>query len=142
MPPQIQSDMTIFNIYYDGNGTPILQPTVIREVFWQSDYAAHMRDKGVVTADKVSVIIPRGTNAQGRTYISAEGFMSLPNDQKASYWTLSKSDKIINRIVTLLVLKITDLEKLYGRDNVLTVTDIRLNLFGSLSMQHYKVIGK
>jgi len=141
-PRTIQSDMTIYNAYEDSEGLQQLLSTVIKGVFFQSGHGAHLAEKGVVTTDKVSVVIPKNTEIEGKSYIPSLEFMRLSDEDKLNHWTISNGDKFVNQEITEQILKAKELEKKYGYNNVFTVTEFGFNDFGSESLRHFKIMGR
>lgn len=141
-PKSIQSEMTIFNIYENFDGLLEFQKTSIRGVFWQGNYGANLTAKGVNTTDRIAVFILKDIEIPNREYLPSYDFLRLPKEQKSLYWTISKGDKLINKIISEEDIKVNELEKKLGLDNVFTVTNYMFNDFGSKRMRHFKIIGR
>ena len=142
LPPQVQSVITVYNLVEVNDGVQ-MYPTVLKYVYWDSTYGMTMRQQAVETKDRVRIIIPIDVKAEAeRTYIDPFYYKLLCDTVRPKHWTLAKGDKVINQVVGDTFERPRDLEEALGISNVLTITEVSPNLFGSKHMQHYDVTGR
>lgn len=141
------SDITIYNKCYDEETQSYskYKRTYIKGVNIQIDKAVSVGDKGLNTADNVSVYIPFTADFSNKKYIKPKEYDRLSDKDKEYYFTIGKGDIIVKGIIDFDITgrdknTIKHLNNLY--DDVYTITNISTNDFGSLSMQHWEVGAK
>lgn len=139
----VNSDITLYNKYYskDEQRDKYIR-TYLRGVNWQGKQAVQVSDKGINSADVISIYIPKGVDSDFKEYISPKRYNSLSDKDKENYFTFAYGDKIVKGIIDFDLTGIKPnnekyLEELH--DNVVTIISIITNENGSYNMQHWKV---
>lgn len=139
----INADITLYNKYYskDEQCTKYIR-TYLRGVNWQGKQAVQIGDKGIKSADVISIYIPKSVDSDFKEYISPKKYQYLSNIEKEKYFTLAHGDKIVKGIVDFDLTGIKPnnekhLEELY--DDVVTIISTISNDNGSYNMHHWKV---
>ena len=140
--PDIQSDMSLYNLVQTPDGLVGLNPKHLKGIFWNASYQAMLAQKGITTNDRALVFIPASIVVEGRIYTDPEHYLAMDEASREGFWTLQKGDIIINQLVMQTITKTSELTQKYGKDNVFTVTNIAKNFFGQKVMHHFEVIAR
>lgn len=122
------SDITIYNRYYDEDGVDKYQRTVIKGVNWQGKRNATINEKGLLLADSTLIFIDKLSN-----YVSPKRFDKLNDIERANYFTFRAGDKIVKGEVDIEITRIADLEKEF--DDVIDIKSV------AESPYHFEVEG-
>lgn len=135
------SDITFYNTYYDNasESTKAIK-THIRGVNWQGEQKVIISDKGLVSADVVTVFIPFTAECENKKYVKPKEF--IKSEDKSNIFTYNTGDKIVRGIVDFEVdgtkgHTIKDLESTY--DDVVNVISVITEDNGSSFMHHWEV---
>jgi hypothetical protein len=89
------ADLTIFNkrgVDKDA-ARPIYFRTQITGVSFYTEQKTQITDQGgVVSADVYKIRIPESADTQGKTYIDADQYKILPDEEAKNYWTINNDD--------------------------------------------------
>lgn len=139
----VNSDITLYNKYYskDEQCDKYIR-TYLQGVNWQGKQAIKIGDKGLNSADIISIYIPKSVDSGFKEYISPKKYQHLSDEEKEKYFTFGTGDKIVKGIIDFELTGIKPnnekhLEELY--DDVVTIISTISNENGSYSMQHWKV---
>ena len=141
------SDLTIYNVSYNRD-TKLIEynRTYLYGVNWQGENKISVGDKGLNSADSVSILIPFDVSVENnKTYISPNVYKDLSKAEKKNYFTLSNKDIIVKGIIdfNLTSVKPNNLEYLSNLyDDVLTIISVITCDIGSSYMHHWEVGGK
>lgn len=132
-------DVTLYNKYIDpDNRTDKYQRTEIRGVFWENRKAANVIKSGLLAADQASIYI---SFAVGTNHLDPVEWQAL--EDKTGKWTLQVGDYIVKGIVTDEVSSTFTITKLKAKyDDVLAISSIDTQDYGSASMRHWQLGGK
>lgn len=94
----VNSNATIYNSYYDSTTEEIkYKRTYLYGVNWQVTKALEIDNKGVITANVLSVFVPSSVLAGGSVFIDAKEFERLEN--KNGYYTFKTNDIIVKGLI-------------------------------------------
>lgn len=128
------ADITLYNAYLDSDDNTKYARTVIKNVSWQDEIKSTVTDKGLQSANAITVFIP--VTSITKTYIEPKAYSKLSDFERSNYFTLKAEDKIIKGIYESNINGVKDFNKL---DNIATIQVEIDNRIGSLSMQHWEV---
>lgn len=111
------SDITIYNRYYDKDGIDKYQRTVIKGVNWQGKRNATVSEKGLQLADSTLIFVDKLPN-----YVSPKRFAKLDDTERVNYFTFRAGDKIVKGEVDLEITRIVELEKQF--DDVVDIKSV------------------
>ena len=129
------ANITLFNTYTDDNDNTKYAKTIIKCVNWQSENKSTVTDKGLQSANVVTVFIPV-TSLPEKIYIEPKAYAKLSDSERDNYFTLKPQDKIIKGVYDGNISGVKDFNKL---DNVVTIQGAIDNRVGNLAMQHWEV---
>lgn len=139
--------ITLYNAYYDREKDLICyKRTYITGVHIEGSNSVRQGSKGSLnTQDNYCIYIPFNANTEGKEYISPYKFENLTDTEKDKYFTFNNDDKIVKGITDFNLtgvahFSIKDLEQYV--DEVLNITSIKKNDYGSEYMRHWKVGAK
>ena len=138
------SDLTIYNISYNKD-TKVMEynRTYLYGVNWQGENKISVGDKGLNSADSVSVLIPFDVSVENnKKYVRPNIYKSLSEVERKSHYTFSNKDIIVKGIIdfNLTGVKPNNLEYLKNLyDDVLTVISVITCDIGSPYMRHWEV---
>lgn len=136
----INSDITLYYSFYNRE-TKVneYKKVYLQGVNLQINQVVSVGDKGLNSADKVTVFIPFDVDSEGKEYIKPIAYKGLDNSLKDRYFTFKAGDKIVEGFCDLepTSINIKDLEKLY--DDVYSIISVATNDYGSPSMHHWEV---
>ncbi|RJQ42816.1 MAG: hypothetical protein C4545_04055 [Anaerolineaceae bacterium] len=131
--------LTIYNRYIDATTrTEKYQRTVIPAVFWENRKAANVIKSGLLAADQASVYVPF---TAGINHLEPAAWQALTS--KTGKWTIAIGDAIVKGDVTDEIegsFTITSLKAKY--DDVLIITSVDAQDYGSVGMQHWQIGAK
>lgn len=141
--------ITLYNKYTDKTTLKeMYKRTVIQKANWQGEKVAGVSTtetgKGVLNvADSINISIPMINNDfEGKAYIEPKKWLKLTDAEKDNYFTFQATDRIVKGecdFMPTATLLITELSKY---DNAISIMSIKINDYGSNSLQHYKIGGK
>lgn len=111
----------------------------LRGVNIQTEQVVAISDKGLNSADKVSIFVPFDVDSDGIKYVKPVEYKRLNSSIKNNYFTFNPGDKLVKGLCDLNIdrTNIRDLENLY--DDVYSIISIATNNFGSPCMHHWEV---
>lgn len=115
-------DLTIINKYNGGYVKNYVKG------FYNSNEGISINGVDLIKSDGYSV----------RILMSENGYVK-PNDYVGVGWTLRPDDYIVKGKVTETISSINDVQDNY---ECMKITNVAVNDYGSLDMQHFKVLGK
>ena len=139
--------VTIYNRY--SAGLPPLPPrikydkTVIKNVYWEDDVQTNPNSNGRPTITQTALIlIPKGADQSGKTYIDPSKFASMPNDTQ-NFWTATPDPSNPDFVVLGEGRDITDLYTIENlrRDFKTIVIHGVANMFESPVLPHLEIRG-
>lgn len=139
--------ITLYNAYYNREKDLIgYKRTYITGVHMEGSNSAKQGSKGSLKAqDNYHIYIPFSADTQGKEYINPIEFERLLNGEMDKYFTFNNDDKIVKGITDFNLtgaapFSIKDLEQYV--DEVLNITSVKKNDYGSEYMRHWKVGAK
>lgn len=127
------TDITIYNRYYDKeNRADKWQRTVLRNVFFDETRGANRVAGGLVTDDKVLIMIPFNASLN-KAFLDGDVFRNL--EQVSDYYTLREGDKIVKGVCGA-----DDVDDIEGY--VYVISSVDMHDFGSKNMRHWEVSAK
>lgn len=134
------ADITLYNRYYDkDSGEHRYTRTVLKGVNWQDQQAVLISKTGVTSTDSTRIFVPLKVDADGKTYKKPKTFK---RSDKAQNYTLDNEDIVVKGIVDFDINNahtggLSVLQREY--DDVMTITRVIDNRFGSKHMQHFEL---
>lgn len=139
--------ITLFNSYYDReNDINRYKRTYITGVHIKGSNGIKQDGKGSLDSEnKFDIYIPFSADTQGKEYINPIEFERLLDGEMDKYFTFNNDDKIVKGITDFNLTGVTpfsikDLEQYV--DEVLNITSVKKNDYGSEYMRHWKVGAK
>lgn len=135
------SNITLYNAYYDkSEECTKYKKTYITDVNWQDEQKVTVGDKGIKSADVISIFIPFMANSQDKNYIKPKAYKQL--DSMDTVFTFQAQDRIVKGLIDFEVdgssgHTIKDLENKY--DDVVTILSIITEDYGNINMNHWNV---
>lgn len=139
----INTPITIYNKYYNREtGLDEWHRTVVNAANWQGESKVSIGDKGLNTADVITIYIPMNSDFEGKTYIGPKSFENLTPEQVVNYFTFTPDDKVVKGKIDFKVTgirpnTIAGLEERF--DDVLNIVSVTIWDQGSVAMRHYKI---
>ncbi|WP_252237413.1 DUF6751 family protein [Clostridium sp. ZBS17] len=128
---------TLYNHYTDKETErTVYKRTVITSVNWQEKLKTTVTDKGLISANIISVFIPFNSDFEGKEYIGPKAYKRLSEEEKDKYFTFDNDDFIVKGEIDEFI-TIDTLKKSY--DNVATIISTIICDKGSLAIRHYEV---
>lgn len=128
--------VTVYN-RCSGNGADQYLRTVVKGVHAESSRGAMLKKTGISADNGVTVIVPKGADAQGKTFADSLTWQNA--EDKTTLWTLQDGDKIVFGTADYDIAK-TAAELFKQYNDVYTVTAVDFNGFGALA--HWEVTAK
>ena len=134
------SDITLYNKVYDRkNDKHIYQRTYIKGVNYQDIKAVDVASNGIISVDKTTVFIPITADYMDKSYMKPVEFKKHGTDNN---FTLENGDIIVKGIIDFNLSDEKGSNMAYLKanyDDVMTITKVNDNRFGSASIQHFEV---
>lgn len=131
------SDLTLFNKIQGGK----YLRTYFRGVNWQDEKAITIsKSDGIKSSDGSSVFIPLNVDSDGKEYRKPKTFKRL--DDRSKFYTLDNGDIVVKGIIDfeLKENKGSNLKALQGLyDDVMVITKVDDNRYGSKEIQHFEL---
>lgn len=134
----INANLTLFNRYYDKEADDYKYArTYLKGVNWQDSKSISISNAGAMSVDRSSVFIPLDVNSGGKKYLKPKTFKRA-SDKEQNY-TLDNEDIVIKGIVEIDLnnVGLKALQRDY--DDVMIITKVIDNRYGSRGIQHFEL---
>lgn len=99
--------------------------------------------KGVLNiANEIKIFIPMSSDFEGKAYIDPKAWLKLEDSERDNYFTFQQTDRIVKGECDFITDTTHLITTLNNYDNVVSIMSVKVNDFGSKSLQHYALGGK
>jgi hypothetical protein len=149
-----ETTITLYNKYIDKTTlkecykkTIITKDSLKTGATWHGEKLATVSTteagKGSVNiADIINIRIPIINNFSDKTYISPKDWLRLTDSDRDKYFTFQTGDRIVKGECAYEFSNTNLITKLDAYDNAVSIMSIKINDYGSKSLQHYMIGGK
>lgn len=135
------ADITVYNRQFDkAQDKYIYLRTYLKGVNWQDSKGIRIAESGVVSDDRTRIFIPLDVDAEGKQYKKPKTYRRM--DDKSLFYTLDNEDIVVKGIIDFDLTgnpgeNVSSLQAKY--DDVMVITKVIDNRYGSRTIQHFEL---
>ncbi len=135
------ADITVYNRQFDkAQDKYIYLRTYLKGVNWQESKGIRIAESGVVSDDRTRIFIPLDVDAEGKQYKKPKTYRRM--DDKSLFYTLDNEDIVVKGIIDFDLTgnpgeNVSSLQAKY--DDVMVITKVIDNRYGSRTIQHFEL---
>ena len=135
------ADITVYNRQFDkAQDKYIYLHTYLKGVNWQDSKGIRIAESGVVSDDRTRIFIPLDVDAEGKQYKKPKTYRRM--DDKSLFYTLDNEDIVVKGIIDFDLTgnpgeNVSSLQAKY--DDVMVITEVIDNRYGSRIIQHFEL---
>lgn len=135
------ADITVYNRQFDkAQDKYIYLRTYLKGVNWQDSKGIRIAESGVVSDDRTRIFIPLDVNAEDKQYKKPKTYKRM--DDKSLFYTLDNEDIVVKGIIDFDLTgnpgeNVSSLQAKY--DDVMVITKVIDNRYGSRTIQHFEL---
>lgn len=133
------SDMTLFNRYYDKDEDCYkYTKTYLRGVNWQDSKSVIISSTGVTSEDSTRIFIPLNVDSEEKKYYKPKSFKKI--EDKSKIYTFDNEDIVVKGIIDFDVNALKGISQMQKDcDDVMTITKVIDNRYGTRGVQHFEL---
>lgn len=135
------ADITVYNRQFDkAQDKYIYLRTYLKGVNWQDSKGIRIAESGVVSDDRTRIFIPLDVDAEDKQYKKPKTYKRM--DDKSLFYTLDNEDIVVKGIIDFDLTgnpgeNVSSLQAKY--DDVMVITKVIDNRYGSRTIQHFEL---
>lgn len=135
------ADITVYNRQFDKvQDKYIYLRTYLKGVNWQDSKGIRIAESGVVSDDCTRIFIPLDVDAEDKQYKKPKTYKRM--DDKSLFYTLDNEDIVVKGIIDFDLTgnpgeNVSSLQAKY--DDVMVITEVIDNRYGSRIIQHFEL---
>lgn len=135
------ADITVYNRQFDKvQDKYIYLRTYLKGVNWQDSKGIRIAESGVVSDDRTRIFIPLDVDAEDKQYKKPKTYKRM--DDKSLFYTLDNEDIVVKGIIDFDLTgnpgeNVSSLQAKY--DDVMVITKVIDNRYGSRTIQHFEL---
>lgn len=135
------TDITVYNRQFDkAQDKYIYLRTYLKGVNWQDSKGIRIAESGVVSDDRTRIFIPLDVDAEDKQYKKPKTYKRM--DDKSLFYTLDNEDIVVKGIIDFDLTgnpgeNVSSLQAKY--DDVMVITKVIDNRYGSRTIQHFEL---
>ena len=135
------ADITVYNRQFDKvQDKYIYLRTYLTGVNWQDSKGIRIAESGVVSDDRTRIFIPLDVDAEDKQYKKPKTYKRM--DDKSLFYTLDNEDIVVKGIIDFDLTgnpgeNVSSLQAKY--DDVMVITKVIDNRYGSRTIQHFEL---
>lgn len=135
------ADITVYNRQFDKvQDKYIYLRTYLKGVNWQDSKGIRIAESGVVSDDRTRIFIPLDVDAEDKQYKKPKTYKRM--DDKSLFYTLDNEDIVVKGIIDFDLTgnpgeNVSSLQAKY--DDVMVITEVIDNRYGSRIIQHFEL---
>ena len=135
------ADITVYNRQFDkAQDKYIYLRTYLKGVNWQDSKGIRIAESGVVSDDRTRIFIPLDVDAEDKQYKKPKTYKRM--DDKSLFYTLDNEDIVVKGVIDFDLTgnpgeNVSSLQAKY--DDVMVITKVIDNRYGSRTIQHFEL---